>query len=312
MKLKDIKKNALWMARIIHRNFEQGDIGIIGGTVRKKESKENDFITMSDRCLISREGFCNINRHKALQPLPIEEYDIPYRLLVEILIKKFPYISYASGLAIANPIVRSLMYDITLKNINNCTLNDLRDKPKLPIVNWVESGTASEMYSVSLEDFRAQEERPSWCLQVSDIAKKCKYFVMSKDGYYTMLSSDKMVQYLSHSMSSCANGMGWHTDFGTLIVTTNPRTQDRKIVIAGGNHWPGTLAVNAFINLVEKIPQKNIFFRSIMESMAWLGEVVKNEELENFQAIFRVTDNIKLNGAREIDVYIIGVFSLPS
>ena len=310
MKLIDIEKNALSMARTIHRNFGFSDIGIIGGTISEK-SKDNDFIRISDRCLISKKGFCNINCHKKLQPLLIDEYDIPYRLSIKTLREILSRISYASGLAVANPIVRLLMYKIALENIHDCTLNDLRDKPRLPVVNWVEPETASGLYSVSLEDFRGQEKRPNWCLIVSGIAEKCKYFTKSKDGYYTMLSSDKMAQYLSRFMISCASGVGWHMDFGTLTVTTNPENPDRKIVIAGGNHWPGTLGINAFINLVEKIPQINISFTSMIESMAWLGEVVKNEKLENFQAIFRVTENIKLNGTREIDVYIIGVFSLP-
>lgn len=312
MRLKDIEKKALRMARIIHSNFEQNDIGIIGGTVKKKMGEESDFIRMSDRCLISREGLCNINRHKKLQPLLVDEYDIPYRLPVEILTKKFPHISYASGLAIANPVVRLLMYDIAIENIYDCSLNDLKNKPGLPIVNWVESETVSEMYSVSLEDLRAQEKRPAWCLQLSSMAEECNYFARSKDGYYAKLSSDKVAQYLSPIMSSYAHGIEWDTDFATLIVSTNPMYPDRKIITAGGNHWLGTLAVNALINLVKKIPQKGISFRNTMESMAWLGEVVEKENLENFQAIFRVTDDFTLEGKHEINVYITGVFSLPS
>ncbi|MCK5474990.1 MAG: hypothetical protein KAI71_00220 [Candidatus Pacebacteria bacterium] len=312
MKLKDVEKKALRMARIIHNNFEQSDIGIIGGTVRKETSEGNDFIRMSDRCLISREGLCNLNRHRDLQPLLLDEYDISYRLSVETLIKKFPYISYASGLAIANPVVRLLMYNIAIDDVYDCTLNDLKDKPRLPVVNWVESETVSEMYSISLEDFRAQEKKPNWCLRLSDMAEECDYFARSKDGYYVKLSSDKIAQYLSPTMSSYAHGIEWDIDFAILTVTANPLNPKKKIVAAGGNHWLGTLAANALINLVKKIPQKGISFRNTMESMAWLGEVVEKEELENFQAIFRVTDDFTLDGNHEINVYVTGVFSLPT
>lgn len=311
MKLVDIEKNALWMARRIHSNFEQDDLGVVGGTVKKKVDA-SDFIRLSDRCLISEKGLCNINSHKELRPLPIKEYDIPYRLSIKTLRENLPHISFASGLSVANPVVRLSMYDIVLKDIYDCTLSDLRDKPKLPIVNWVESGTALDIYSVCIEDFRAQEKRPSWCLRLSDMAEKCNYFTRTKDGYYTMLSSDKIAQHLSPIMSSYAHGVEWDTDFATLIVTTNPIDSNRKIVIAGGNHWLGTLAANALINLVKKIPQKGISFRNTIESMAWLGEIVKKENLENFQVIIRVTDDFTLEGKHEINVYITGVFSLPS
>ena len=54
MKLKDVEKKALRMARIIHNNFEQSDIGIIGGTVRKETSAGHDLTRMSESGWSSR------------------------------------------------------------------------------------------------------------------------------------------------------------------------------------------------------------------------------------------------------------------
>lgn len=317
MRQKDVEKNALRMARKIHKIIEQGKIGIIGGTVKEKNKETNNVIRLSDRCLFgkdgsSEQGFCNKNVHFGLNPLDIQEFDIPFCFPIENLQKILSDISYASGLSVANPVVRLLMYQVLLENLYTCTLRDLEHVPRLPVFIWVEPETPIEMLSVSIEDFRVREVRPSWCLRLSSMAKKCDYFTRTKDGYHAKLSPDKIDKYLSNIALSYATGEEWHGDFATIIVTKNPLDESKKIVAAGGNHWLGTLGANAVINLVTKIPEKGIIFRNTVESMAWLGEVSEKQNLENYQVMISVTYRIGLDGKKEIDVYITGVFALPS
>lgn len=74
------------------------------------------------------------------------------------------------------------------------------------------------------------------------------------------------------------------------------------------------LAISATINLVKEMPElgNGKIFRNPYRSMAWLNKVVEKERLENFQAIFRITDDVTLDGISEIEVRIIGVFSLDN
>lgn len=313
MKLRDVEKNAVWMGRELHKILDPDKIGVIGGTVRtgNKYKRLSDIVRRADKCVLGERALYNIHRHPQLSSVKVAECDIPYQWGRMVLNENLPEICFGTGLSIANPLVRLLMYDITTDEINTVSLADVKNRPRLPLVNWVERDTAPKDYLVPLEDFRIRGRRPKWTLRTTAFAEKCKYFARAKDGFYRELEPDQAREDFSRYTGSHANGIEWDTDFGLLIVKRNPANPEKKILIAGGNHSLGTWALQGLINLVEKIPEKNTVFDKTIDSMAWLAQVIKAENLDEFLAVVRVTDSYLVTGQRVIHPYTLGIFSLP-
>lgn len=316
MNLVKQEQSALWIARRFSKILESG-IGIIGGTISERDESLNT-IRHSDRCLVSAEGLCNKHHHRHLPDVGIIECEIAYRSDLKFLRKILSEVSYVSGLSVANIVTRLLMHGMSLENLNSASFDQVKDISLLPIVVWPERGTSQEMYSIPIEDFRVmRENRPDWCLWRSPVAEKYGCFVHSKNGFYKKLSVDEMKKRASKFISPYAHGGEWDTDFALLgimnnpyAIKDNPNVEIKKIVMAGGSHWLGTFAANAMMCLVEKVPEKKTVFKKTVSSMAWLGEVVRREKLDNFQAIIRVTDNFQLDESREIDTEVTAVFPI--
>ena len=307
---------ALWIARRFNRILGSGT-GIIGGTVSKRDELLNT-IRRSDKCLVSAEGLCNKHHHKHLFDVGIIECEIAYRSDLKFLKKILSEITYVSGLSVANIVTRLLMHGMSLEDLNSVSFAEVENMSLLPIVVWPERETPEEMYSVPIEDFRVmRKNRPKWCLRRSPVAEKYGCYVPSKDGFYKKISVDEMKERASKFMSPYAHGGEWHLDFALLGIIDNPYAikdsldaEIKKIVMAGGNHWPGTFAANAMMCLVEKVPERKTVFEKTISSMAWLGEVVKRENIDNFQAVIQVTDNFLPGGKRKIDAEVTAVFPL--
>ena len=309
------EQSALWIARRFSKILESGT-GIIGGTVGRKDETLNT-IRLSDKCLVSAEGLCNKHHHRHLPDVGITECEIAYRSDLEFLKKILSEVSYVSGLSVANIVTRLLMHGMLLEDLNSASFAEVKNTSLLPIVVWPERDTPQEMYSIPIEDFRVMQERPKWCLWRSPVAEKYGCFVPSKDGFYKKISVDEMKKRASEFMSPYAHGGEWHLDFGLLgimdnpyAIMDNPDAEIKKIVMAGGNHWPGTFAANAMMCLVKKVPERKTVFEKTISSMAWLGEVVKRENIDNFQAVIQVTDNFLPGSKRKIDAEVTAVFPL--
>jgi hypothetical protein len=313
MKLRDVEKNAVWMGRELHKILDPDKIGVIGGTIKKGRKYQNlaDILRPSDKCVLGERSLCNIHRHPQLSSVKVAECDIPYQWGKMILEQNLPEICLGTGLSIANPLVRLLMYNITTDELNTVSLADVKNKPRLPLVNWVERDTAPEDYLTPLEDFRIQGRRPKWTLRTTALAKKCRYFARAKDGFYRELESEETKENFSRYTGAHANGTEWDTDFGLLIVKRNPENPEKKILIAGGNHKLGTWALQCLMNLVKGFPERNTIFERTIDSMAWLAQVIKAESLDEFLAVVRVTDSYLVTGERVIYPYTLGIFSLP-
>ncbi|MCK4799645.1 hypothetical protein KAS31_01585 [Candidatus Parcubacteria bacterium] len=310
MNLLEQEKSALRIARRFNKILECGT-GIIGGTVGKKDG-ELDTIRLSDRCLVSARGVCNRHHHRHLPDVGITECDISYKPDLEFLKKIFPEISYVSGLSVANTVMRSLMHGMPFENLNSASFDEVMNTSLLPIIVWPERDTPEKMLSVPIEDFRTmREDRPKWCLRRSPIAEKYGCYTCSKDGFYKKLSDDE-IELSSEYMSPCANGVRWILDYALLGIVNNPYAAEKQIVMAGGNHWPGTFAANAMMCLVTKVPEKRTIFRNTVSSMARIAEVVEKEGLDNFQVLLRITDDIQFNGDHEINIDVISIYPIPS
>lgn len=306
MRANAIEKKAVHTAQTIWKEFLSGGIGVVGGTVKKARGS---VIRTSDRCLISRKGDCHLYRHPTLPPNSLTEYCIGYQPQKEEIEGILKDVVYCSGLAVANPIVRFLMYQIDLENLNKASLKEIARKPRWPAINTIEPARYhSGMYSVPLEEFRIREKRPNWCLKL--VKSNFPYFAPSKDGFYQQVSEERIKKYMKYWISN-AHGVEWITDYAILAKVPNPADPDRSIVICGGNHWLGTLGANALISLTREIPGKKMVFRNVTNSIAWLGEVLEREKIGNFQAILRITDDFLPGGKREISVSCQGIFALP-
>ena len=320
MRIEQVKTNqwkqeqsALWIARRFNKILESG-IGIIGGTVSKR-GESLDIIRRSDKCLVSAEGLCNKHHHKHLFDIGIVEYEIAYRSDLKFLKKILSEVSYVSGLSVANIVTRLLMHGMSLEDLNTSSFAEVKNTSLLPMVVWPERETPEEMYSVPIEDFRVmRENRPNWCLLRSPVAEKYGCYVPSKDGSYKKISVDEMKKRASKFLSPYAHGGEWNLDFALLGIIANPYATkddpDAEIIMTGGSHWLGTFAANAMMCLVEKVPEINTVFEETISSMAWLGEVVKREKLNNFQAVIRVTDKFQPGGNRKIGVEVTAVFPI--
>ncbi|MCK4592645.1 hypothetical protein KAT63_04380 [Candidatus Parcubacteria bacterium] len=309
MNLWEQEKSALRIARRFSKILECGT-GVIGGTVSERNELLNT-IRPSDKCLVSAEGLCNKHHHRHLPDVGIIECEIAYKSDLEFLKKILSEVSYVSGLSVANIVTRLLMHGMPLKDLNSASFAEVKNTPLLPIVVWPERNTPQEMYSMPIEDFRVmREDRPDWCLWRSPVAEKYGCYVRSKDGFYKKLSVDEMKKRASEFISPYAHGGEWDVDFAILAIVNNPYAKGKKIVMAGGNHWLGTFAANAMMCLVKKVPERKTIFEKTISSMAWLGEVVERENLDNFQAIIRVTDNFQPDGSRKIDAEVTAVFPL--
>lgn len=311
MRISREKEMARNMAKLVHRDLGDG-FGMIGGTA-KTDASLDDLIRDSDRCVVSKTGLCNKRRDSQVPEIRVTECDIPFKPSAEFIKANFPNVSLISGLSTANPFARKMMYDVSSEEVNTCTFKGIKNKALLPVVNWIRPEVSEDMLEIPIEEFRKwTENRPKWISIFSKKAYQLRYYTWLKNGYFGYLPPDKVKEKVSHSMYSHALGTENDLDFGMLVFTQNPFAPDKKIVLVGGNHWLGTLAISAMINLVKEMPEIGKYFKNPYRSMAWLYQVVEKEKLENFQAIFRVTESFTLEGKGEIEVYIVGVFSLDS
>lgn len=312
MRQQNEEKMAISMAKIIHSHLESG-LGMTGG-VAKENSPLDDLRRASDRCLVSQNGFCNRRRHPQVPEICVTECDIPYMPKLEFIRNCFPEVNLISGLDVANTFARRIMHEVRLEDINTCTFNDLGDKALLPVVTGLRPEVSSEIRNVPIEEFRGwKKERPKWILKFSEKAPEYKYYTWLKNGSFGHLPLEEMNK-VSSAMYPHATGIENDLDFGILVIKTNPFSPDKKIVMIGGCHWLGTLAISATINLVREMPElgNGKVFKNPYRSMAWLNQLAQKGKLENFQAIFRVTESFALDGRSEVEVYPVGVFSLDS
>ncbi len=310
LKEKRISKTtkAIKMANEIIKHIQQG-IGVIGGTVKRRERK---IIRETDRTLMSRKSLCYIHRNPQISPIDILEYNLPYQTPPESLEKIFPQISYVSGLAIANPIARYLMYEFEIERINEETLGELVKKPKLPIIVDVEPTNNEKIYWLKAEDFRIMTERPRWVLKIVNYEFPTMEFfwiAKTKDGHFRRIPHSKAVKYLPKYFVPVANGIEWMVDYGILSILQNPFDKTKRIVLVGGAHWLSTFAVNAAILLCQRIPEKKIEIEGSIESMSWLYNVIKKKKIDYFEALFKVTDTY-YSRKRKIEIDPLGLFIL--
>lgn len=294
------KEKAARMANAILKEVKKG-VGVIGGTKRKNDRR---IIRESDRTLLNKNGLCYLHRARGINPVEIEEYDIPYRASPEMIKKIMPEVSYISGLSIANPVARLLMHDFSLERINEVTLEEIVKNARVPIVVDILWSEKERYWQQKVEDFRVSLDRPHWILKIVDLDSP--WITKGKDGKAKELSSLKKKKYLSKIFVPEATGVEWVVDYGILAFLPNPVTS-KKVAVVGGSHWLSTFALNAMLYLVERIPEMNTEIEGSVDSMIWLFDAVWSK-VEFFEAIFRVTDNF--GRKRKISIDPIGLFVL--
>lgn len=291
-------------------NQYQG-LGVVGGTAIKKKK---GFIRESDRQLVCPKGVCHIHRHPQLPSIDIVEYTIPYQMPPEAIRQILPRVSLVSGLCIANPVARYLMYNFPLEEINKISLEEALKSPRLPLIIDTEPEDISG-YVKKMEDFRVDSQRPHWIFKMANYDFShlgYPWFAKTKDGHYRKIGCKKARNFLPRYYIPVANGVEWMVDYGILTVLPNPLKKQKKMVIIGGNHWLATFALGAMVALAPRIPEENAKIEGIKQSMAWLYKIIQREQIENFQALIRVTDTFYPERDHRIDLDILGVFSLDS
>lgn len=302
---------AIKIAKLIHRDMGDG-LGMTGGTAKTNIVNIDDLIRKSDKCIVSKTGLCNLHKHPEVPEIRATECDIPFKPSAEFVKANFPNVRLISGLAVANTFARKILHpELPLEELNTRTFNDIERMESLPVVNWVRSEVPESILETPIEEFRAwASSRPKCILKMSKSALESKFYTWTKNGSFTSLPAKDVEEKVSGSMFPHALGTENDLDFGMLVFNQNPFAPDKKIVLVGGNHWLGTLAISAMINLVGEMPEIGKCFKNPYRSMAWLWRLVEREKLDNFQAIFRVTESFTLDGKAEVEVYIVGVFSL--
>lgn len=302
---------AVNMAKLFHRDLGDG-LGMTGGTAKTNIVNLDELIRRSDKCIVSKTGLCNKRKHLRVPEIRVTECDIPFKPSSEFIKVNFPNVRLISGLAVANTFARKVLHpELPLEELNTCTFNDIERMKSLPVINWVRPEVPESILETPIEEFRVwATSRPKWILKFSGNALQYKYYTWAKNGYFVKLPAEDVEEKVSRSMFPHALGTENDLDFGMLVFTKNPFAPDKKIVLVGGNHWLGTLAISAMINLVKEMPEIGKYFKNPYRSMAWLWRLVEKEKLDNFQAIFRVTESFTLDGKAEVEVYIVGVFSL--
>ncbi len=301
------RERAVKIANVILREISKGK-GVIGGTKRKSEK---NIIRETDRTLIGRNGLCGKHRGRQLIEIDIEEYDLAYRVSSKKIRKILPDVSYVSGLGMANPVARFLMYEFSLEKINSVTLKELVVSPRVPVVSDTQEGNKEKWYSYKVEDFRVILERPNWILRVVNYdfpEMNYPWITKGKDGIERRIPEEKAKRYLTRTFVPVATGTEWVVDYGILALLPDPFNSGRKIVLVGGAHWLSTFALNAMLYLVERVPELNLEIEGVIDSMRWLFDAVYGK-VEFFEAIFRVTDSY-FGRRRKIDIDPVGLFNM--
>lgn len=311
MRVSREEEMAIKMAKLIHCDLGDG-LGMTGGTAKPNIVNLDELIRKSDQCVVSKTGLCNKYRNPEVPEIRVTECNIPFKPSLEFIKVNFPNVRLISGLAVANTFAKKMLHPgLPLEKLNTCTFSEIEHMESLPVINWVRPEVPENILEKPIEEFRIlTTSRPKWILKMSKDALKSKFYTWAKNGYFVKLPAKDVEEKASNSLFPHQLGTENDLDFGMLVFTKNPFAPDKKIVLVGGNHWLGTLAISAMINLVKEMPEIGKEFKNPYRSMAWLWRLVEKEKIENFQAIFRVTESLTLNGKAEVEVYIVGVFSL--
>lgn len=307
------EERAFRMAQGINQFFQQPNvIGVVGGTERSKEATEEQrrqALSPIDYCAIGEFGACNQFRDKRISPVNIPVYNAVFdsigeQLACEIAGKNL----YLSGGFIANKASALTMARVSPEKINEVTVGELVTNSTVPATFDIAPLEAQARdYETSREVFRKGSGR-NWIFKVVD--PEARYFLPAHTGYI-QLEQEKVRKYLKAWIPS-ATGTDWIVDFGALARVPHPTNNGLEVIGAWGCHKWGTFALNAAIMLAHEMLTIKTGVVGINETMSFLYDVVKGENLKYYEMIVAVLNRIVvLEGfTRELTIAPVGIFEV--
>ena len=313
----DAKEKAFEMAKGLNEFLQQSNIiGVVGGTERNEEAtneQKGKALSPIDFCAIGDFGACNLFRDPRLPEIKIPVYNAVFDSPGEVLAQEIASKNlYLSGGFIANKATALAMSKILPEDINEISIEELIATSTVPATFDIAPLEVQRGdYEVSREAFRKGLGR-NWILKV--VNPEARYFLPTITGLgYIQLEPEKVKKYLKAFIPS-ANGADWPVDFGALAKVPHPANHELEAVGAWGCHKWGTFALNAAMMLAHEMPTIKTRMSGINETMSFLYDVVKGENLKHYEMIVAVFNRqiVSKKFTRELTIAPVGIFEVLS